>query len=315
MDIMAYISELCPSYDYADVASVYFTAKLIIAYSSSKGYRDAIQNSPSLKKRLYIYKDIISPSLTDEWIDIWCTLCSDLSASGLDLDYPTFFSIATPNIVCDWHELLRHFPSHDTGRLLVALCLILRDLPDDALTVSDEFREQCYHASQASYHRIGIDYTTYTQCWKAIHVMDLSSSQHTPADSIISAVRLYHNLQLPMSDLLDNYAALYLNENDTDILFATRGARKQSGRVPQIEGGKTGTDLELERVLTGIVAELPTDVVRGLFYPPMRNDSGFECTYLLHHFYSTVNLSDSVLIANPSPDMMDYHQLYNKIHD
>lgn len=306
MRILTLLSELCPSYEYSDVVSMYFTAKLIIAYSGNRNYGDTIQNSTSLRTSLYIYRDIVSPSLTNERINIWCMLCSELSTSGLDLDYTTFFSITTPNLVCDWSELMRCFPANDTGRLLVALCLILRDLPDDSLFMPNEYLQRHYQASRTLYHRIGMDYETYTQCWKSVHLTDLSSSQHYPAQPIAAAARLYHSLQLPMTDLLHDYAALYSEENNTETKIATRGGRKQSRTSVQCEGGKTATDLELANVLKEIAGEPATDVVRGLFYSPARNDAGFECTYLLHHFYSIVDSADCVLIVNPSPDMILY---------
>ncbi|NLT11924.1 MAG: hypothetical protein GXY06_05900, partial [Clostridiaceae bacterium] len=47
----------------------------------------------------------------------------------------------------------------------------------------------------------------------------------------------------------------------------------------------------------------PTDIIRYLFYPTYKNDSAFECEFLLNSFIIECE-KNSALIYNPSPDMI-----------
>ena len=85
---------------------------------------------------------------------------------------------------------------------------------------------------------------------------------------------------------------------------ATRGARKTGRTTILPEGGKTEKDQEIESRLIMLAQEQPTDVIRGLFYPPARNDASFECGYLLRYSIDSIHSEDRVLCVNPSPDMI-----------
>lgn len=304
--ILKSLITLCPSLDNAAIARAYFSAKLIIAYSQESNYAETIRASHSLRTALYTYNTVVAPTLIEDNSEVWVRFCTALSSTKLDTNHRAFFDIFTPHLVLDWHYLTFLFPATDVGRLLVALCLVLADTPPDSLSVSQTWLQQHYEAHSSLYQRISIDFDTYVKCWRSTHLTNLLDSTDRPRDTIVQAARLYHSLQLPMTDLLNDYASLYLKADYTAMRTATRGARK-TGRTTQLaEGGKSKTDLAFEQKLTALAQEQPTDVVRGLFYSSGRNDAGFECSYLLQRFWSTIGPDDRVLIANPSPDLISY---------
>lgn len=294
---------LCPSLDYGALASVYFTAKLIIAYTTDGNYNTAF-TSVALQKALYTYRDVVSPMLNDEHTDTWCELCNELQQTGLDQDYRSFFQLIIPFAVHDWATFYKHWAVSDVGRMLVALCLILRNTPPESLEVSDNWLHDKFRAEQHLFKKVGLDFDAYAQCWRAVHLTSLASSDHTPSGPVSRAARLYHSMQLPMTDLLSDYAAIYLQEGEMAQRIATRGNRKRNRTTPAAEHGRSEQDLELERTLLSLAQETPTDVIRGLFYPPARNDAGFECTYLIQRFRAEYAPDERVLIVNPSPDML-----------
>ena len=298
------IRVLCPSGDYAAAAQAYFTARLIIAYAPGGDYHTALRISEPLRHALYQYRDIVSSALTEEQADVWCEFCGELSRTGLDADHRTFFQTVTPGAVLQWDAFARALSSNRIGEQLVALCLILRDAPPASLGVSQDWLRQHYDAVGATYHRIHLSYAQYAECWHAVHHAGLADSSHAPGGAIVQAMRLYHSLQLPMTDLLSDYAALDLEQGAAARRIATRGARRRSPTAPVAEGGRSEQDRELEHRLLALAQEAPTDAVRGLFYPPVRNDAGFECTFLLQQFYGAATPRDRVLVVNPSPDMI-----------
>lgn len=301
--LLKMIMRLCPSQNYSDLASVYFTAKLIIAYTTDGNYSTAI-SSAQLQRALYSYKDVISSALNDEHTDTWCDLCHKLQQTGLDQDYRGFFQIVIPFGVQDWATFCNHWAVGDVGKMLVALCVILRDTPPDSLELSANWLHDQYTKNQYLLKKIGLDFDTYAQCWRAVHLTDLASSNHTSSGSVSSAVKLYHSMQLPITDLLSDYAAIYLDQGEMARHIAIRGNRKRNRATPVAEHGRSERDLELERTLLSLSQEIPTDVIRGLFYPTARNDAGFECTYLMRHFDAAGIPNERVLIVNPSPDMV-----------
>ena len=300
------IRRLCPTFDHPSIASLYLTSKLIIAYAQDGDYARTIRISAPLQKALYSYRDIIPTTLTDDRIELWCELCSVLYKTGLWQNHLSFFALVAPNTVFDWSPLFHFFPATDIGRCLVALCVIIRDTPPDSLIIDETFLQKKYRSSEAILKKIKMDYDAYVICWRSVHLFDLANSDHLPSTSIVQAVRFYHSNQLPMTDLLSDYAPLYLNEGLVSEKIAVRGARKYNRSSLVAESGKSETDLDLLNILTGLGQEKPTDVVRGLFYPPMRNDAGFECTFLLERFYKTTSPTERVVIVNPSPDMILY---------
>lgn len=300
------LSALCPTWDYASIARIYFTSKLIVAYSNhTENHTEAIYSSVKLQKALYQYSAVVSHLLTEERFDTWNTLCQGLVKANLDNDYHAFFDFFTPHLVLDWPRFEQFFPAcNDIGRLLVALCLILNDHPLDHTTVSQNWHQERYLIAEKLYKKIGLDFKAYINCWYSVHVATLPNSEHHSSSKITQAMRTYHRLQLPMTDLLHDYAALYLEWDVTSIKKATRGARKTGRTTILPEGGKTEKDQEIESRLIMLAQEQPTDVIRGLFYPPARNDASFECGYLLQYFIDSIHSEDRVLCVNPSPDMI-----------
>lgn len=301
--LLKYLVLLCPSLDYSALASVYFTAKLIIAYTIDGNYHTTF-SSTSLQRALYSYRDVVSTALNDELSDIWCDFCSELQQTGLDQDYRSFLQLVMPFAVHDWAAFSKYWAVGDIGKMLVALCLILRNMPSESLDVSDNQLQNQYLSKQHLFKKVGLDFHSYVQCWRAVHTSNLASSDHIPSGAVSQAARLYHSMQLPMTDLLSDYAAIYLDEDEMSRHIAMRGNRKRNRTTPVAEQGRSDRDLKLKRTLLTLAHEPPTDVIRGLFYQPARNDSGFECTYLLQYFGGSDIPNERVLIVNPSPDMV-----------
>lgn len=185
------LSALCPTWDYVSIARIYFTAKLIISYSNhTENYTEAIYSSAKLQKVLYQYSAVVSHLLTQERFDTWNALCQGLVKANLDNDYHAFFDLFTPHLVLDWPRLEQYFlSSNDTGRLLVALCLVLNDHPLEHTTISQDWHQERFLSAERLYKRIGLDFKAYINCWYSVHVTTLPNSEHHSSNKITQAMR------------------------------------------------------------------------------------------------------------------------------
>lgn len=280
---------------YQEICRTYFTAKMIIAYNNGEDYADTLKASRGLHAAITGYRQIISYALSDDNADRWSALCHALHTSGLDVDMHKFFDLVVPNVVADWIGYLTHLPDRRDSTILIALIVLL---------ASETPTREAYAVHADVCGKINLTYDRFQRCWNRVHACILVDASHTPAPCISDAMRLYHKLYLPMTDLLTDYYRLYLSQDMTTEKQAIKGGRRRERTTIIAEGGKTAQDTELESALRNLAQAKPTDVIRGLFYGKSRNDAALECTYLLRSFASTLDADSKALIVNPSPDMI-----------
>ena len=117
------LSKLCQNNTYAELISIYFTAKMILAFSDDNNYTVTINTSAGLKKALYTYSSSISPLLDENHLEEWTEFCEYMNKTKLADNFRNYLSIVTPAVVSDWTPFLRVFNANDTGKILVALIL------------------------------------------------------------------------------------------------------------------------------------------------------------------------------------------------
>jgi len=186
---------------YQEICRAYFTAKLIIAYNNGEDYADTLKVSRKLHASFSGYRQIISHTLSDDNIEQWAALCDALHHGGLDKDMHRFFEIAAPNVVADWAGYLGNLPDQRDSTILIALILIL----DSKAHTQEE-----YARHEAFCGKINLTYDRFQRCWNSVFHCVLADASHTPTPCISNAMRLYHQLYIPMTDLLTDYYRLYL---------------------------------------------------------------------------------------------------------
>lgn len=118
--------------------------------------------------------------------------------------------------------------------------------------------------------------------------------------SIKNVLDEYEKLQIPRKVLMKDYLAirgnLYVQKAYNPWAYKYKGIEKQEVEcgVSVAESGFNITAVELRK-------QKPTDVIKAAFYKN-RNDSAFECGFLLEEFMCELN-GDSIIV-NPSPDMI-----------
>ena len=282
---------------YGQICRVYFTALLVNA-SPEGGF-----SSPVLRKRLHIYRSVIAAAQLDEYEEVWLELCRELKNSGLDQDHRTFFDAFAPEIMQDW-EGLSSCCGGRVSSMLVVMILALDVPPLEPLEMPGKAVELQYGNHKSLLRDCGVDLAAFREGWHCVHISELSDSTHFLRPAVSQAKALYNGLFLPMTDLVSDYATLYLGGSVTEEKRAMSGGRRKSRTATLSESGKSEVDQELEEVLQKLRYEKPTDVVRGLFYTDERNDAGFECSHMFRCFREMVQSDSRVLIVNPCPDFL-----------
>lgn len=282
---------------YGEICRVYFTALLVNA-SSESGF-----SSPVLRKRLHIYRSVIAAAQLDEYEEVWLELCRELKNSGLDRDHRTFFDTFAPEIVQDW-EGLSSCCDGRVSSMLVVMILALDVPPLEPLEMPGKAVELQYGNHKSLLRDCGVNLAAFREGWHCVHISELSDSTHFLRPAVSQAKALYNGLFLPMTDLVSDYATLYLGGSVTEEKRAMSGGRRKNRTATLSESGKSEVDQELEEVLQKLRYEKPTDVVRGLFYADERNDAGFECSHMFRCFREMVQSDSRVLIVNPCPDFL-----------
>ena len=288
--------------NYNKICKVYITAKLIITFTTNGVYGETMRCSRELRGDLHKYRDAVS-EVGEENFGSWEQLCTALQCSGLDIDYRLFFALFAPNIVENWDGYLRQFNGKQPGKMLLALTLLTSYVGEDVYDMSSKTMRERYNRYSKLYRECGLDLDAFDRCWHSVHFAELADSEIEPKQAIIDAMEVYHSQFLPMTDLLDDYATLRLDESVVSKKTALKGGRRKRRTSKLQEGGRPTTDEELKDALLALATETPTDVVRGLFYRG-RNDAGFECTYLLGAFSRTLTFNNKILIVNPAPDFL-----------
>lgn len=123
--------------------------------------------------------------------------------------------------------------------------------------------------------------------------------------TIKKAIESYRKSQIPMFAFISDYLAVKsggdpLYKADNPFSYYYKGMKKYP-----VEKGVSVHEAEFTFSAMKLKDELPSEVINAAFYSNKnRNDSDFEIGYLLPLFLNAVTKDDSILIVNPSPDMI-----------
>lgn len=213
-----------------------------------------------------------------------------LREAGLTHDHRRFFELFAPGIVEDW-ETLETLLSGKNREMLeaiqVVLCCDPPSVPDPELNL-----RQYYGMVDNTL----FDFQGFALCWNAIYNTYLFRSGLDTNKAIMEAVALYQKPPRSLQLLLMDYAAQLPGWELSQQL--------QTSPKPMVERGLTEAEKAEEKILKKLFKQLPTDVIRGVFYRKDRDDSAFECAYILREFKKALLVESRVLIVNPSPDFL-----------
>ena len=128
----------------------------------------------------------------------------------------------------------------------------------------------------------------------------ISAKTNTAIAQMIKQAKKY---QIPSPNVLYLYSQIKQNRDKLEEAFNPWIYTKRiDGGVE--ERGYSAEEVFFEKNLWKCKNELPTDIIRSLFYPPSRNVTAIECGFLYDSFARSVAIGDKVLIVNPSPDYL-----------
>ena len=124
-------------------------------------------------------------------------------------------------------------------------------------------------------------------------------------NNIIEVIREYRRFKLPMRQLLNDFYFAASAAKNSKTIFRPWPYYYKKATGLNIEGGVSGAELFFEEMTTKLKNELPTDVINACFYAGKeRNDYSIEVGYLLPEFSNLLKSSDTILVVNPSPDIV-----------
>lgn len=142
-------------------------------------------------------------------------------------------------------------------------------------------------------------------------IMQISESKVIPSikikinGKIKKAIDAYSRKKVPMRVMLTDFLAVK-SKSDELAMAENPWAYFYKG----IEGHEVESGVSHEETLFRFAAmnlknQKPSDVINAAFYAnKARNDSDFELGYIVPLFTENVDLSDKILVVNPSPDMV-----------
>lgn len=128
---------------------------------------------------------------------------------------------------------------------------------------------------------------------------ELQSAEVAPKGVISGTAEFYRKNNIPMAQLLSDYAAVYLG---TGAAVNPWAIRQKEMHLPY-ERGATIAETAMLTQACKLKACLPTDVIRALFYNKNNNDSGFECG-VLQELFAKFGKKGCNAVINPSPDFL-----------
>ena len=137
--------------------------------------------------------------------------------------------------------------------------------------------------------------------------MELKPRRITVKRKIKKVLDFYRELILSPNALLTDFLAVKQGGNlDADPLNAYSHICKSKGH--KIESGISAQETAFIFGAMEIMDQKPTDVITGAFYANKRNDTVFECGYLIGLLNNIIETGSSscckILCVNPSPDMI-----------
>lgn len=119
--------------------------------------------------------------------------------------------------------------------------------------------------------------------------------------TIQEVLNMYIQFKVPFKVLMNDYLAIISNSK-TQEAFNPWAYHYKGIEHQEIESGLAIHETAFDFCAMKLIKQKPTDVIKAAFYKK-RNDSAFECGFLLDEFFENLN-DESVLVVNPSPDMI-----------
>ncbi|MEA5143131.1 MAG: hypothetical protein VB023_06070 [Oscillibacter sp.] len=307
----------------SEIVRGYFLCRLINVLQAAKQDFLAPFNDQSLYAWLdHVEIDFFKPIdfIEGENLDFIERLCR--SPELLQENFQEILSYMSPYIVADWDEFLTPDNLGEVKHRDSAALLILYFVLKKAESMTEVQRKWAQEGKvDALYESLTDEDKRYISdvlrlkekaqilsCMRAIFYRELKNYPNRVNGTITDAIKMYRKYYVPMSKLLEDYsdAMKHTQELERAIdpwLALNRGIKK----VP-VEGGMSVSETVFERAAFQLKAELPTDVIRAVFYPLSRNDAPFECSFLLPQLTSLFQNGQRILIVNPSPDFILAYQ-------
>lgn len=260
----------CTSNQYEIICAVYSVARML---NTAVEHPDGVLSYPGFEGNV-----------------LWRDLVRLLHETELIHDHRRFFELFAPGIVEDWDALEVLFPGRDREMLEALLAVLSCDLPRNP---NPDLDLKPYYDKAVN---CSLDFLRFAQCWDAICNTHLNRSGLDTNRAIMEAVALYRKPPRSLHLLLMDYAAQLPGWELSQQL--------QTSSKPMVERGLTEAEKAEEKILKKLFKQLPTDVIRGVFYREDRDDSAFECAYILREFKKALLVESRVLIVNPSPDFL-----------
>ena len=122
---------------------------------------------------------------------------------------------------------------------------------------------------------------------------------------IKNVIGQYRKLRVPMKALMTDYLAVksmgdILVDADNPWAYYYKGVEGH-----EIESGVSVEETAFRFAAMKLKDQIPTDVINAAYFAnKYRNDSDFELGYLLPLFLENIKENDTILIENPSPDII-----------
>ena len=242
-------------------------------------------------------------------------LCQWLVSFSFDSNFFAFFDFVSPFIIADRTVFLTFFSAPIRPLSLVKYMVLTiafsEQAGDSPLPFSPDKYEKLKSFFAENSMSISFDYERFSPFWTALHGTPLFKTDIKIRGNLNTAMRLYKKYNLPFRKLLDDYAIVLRFQDELETAINPWAyVNKALGR--EKEQGLSVEETLFEEAAYKLKKEHPTDVIRALFYGGNRNDSAFECSFLLEQFVKLLNdhpSSSDILIVNPCPDfLLSFHE-------
>lgn len=278
------------------------------------------------KLHVYINNNMFADSLEDDQVELFeasdnagedvsqnINKLTGIFESEKLYDFRSFFSSISPWIVADWDAYLSNFNKHQTDVFKCAALAFLLKCQEAYAPGSAVFAYPVglYKSRpEIALHwngNLGLREEHFAACWNAVFFYRLSSIPTKINGNISKAIRKYRKFYVPMSKLLTDYYDVnkygeFLERQEHVVdpwMYINKGIKK----IP-VESGMTVAETVFETAAFYLKEEHATNIIRAVFYPKSRNDSGFEYSFLLEQFSGILSDKTNVLVVNPSPDLI-----------
>lgn len=225
-------------------------------------------------------------------------------------DFRVFFGGLAPWAVSDWEAYHSNFnESHSEVLKCAALVYLLKCQASYApgpAVFGDPASLYGSRPEIAAYwnENLGLSKELFAACWNAVFFYKLIGIQTKMNGIIKNAIDMYRQYHVPMTKLLSDYSDVKRYSEDlNEFSYNWVYLNKRKRGIP-VESGMTVDETVFEFAAFYLQEERATDIIRAAFYPKSRNDSGFECSFLLGQFADILSEATKVLIVNPSPDFI-----------